>query len=268
EKLFDQWIEGRVLQRYPKVNLAKEEVLFEIRNLTSESGSIEDINITVRKGEIVGVTGLYGAGKTSIGNTLYGLEHYKSGEVFLNGETIQIGSSEECIKNGIGYIHENIKGSLVQNQSVSDNIILANLKKFKSQFQLNKAIKEKTYPYIESLNLKKIRNYQSVSSYSVGSQQKIVFAKWLFADSHLVIIDEPTKNVDVISKIELYNLMTHMVKKGKGILLLSSDVDELIGMCDTLLIMYEGKIVKKLVAKNTTHKEILYYSMGKGNVTK
>jgi ribose transport system ATP-binding protein len=268
EILLKEMIEDRVLKRYPKVNFAKEEVLFELRNLTSESGSIENINLTVKKGEIVGVTGLYGAGKTSIGNTMFGLEKHISGEVFLNGKSIPIGLSNVCIENGIGYIHENIKRSLVQNQSVSDNIVLANLKTFKNNYKLNREITARTLPYIQCLNLKKIRDYKSVSSYSVGSQQKIVFAKWLFANVNLVIMDEPTKNVDVISKIELYNLMTHMVKKEKGILFLSSDIDELIGMCDTILIMYEGKIVKKLIAKKTTHEEILYYSMGKDKPTK
>lgn len=263
ESLFERLAKDSSHRRYPKVHCIKEDVLFEIRNLSSESGSIKDINLTVRKGEIVGVTGLYGAGKSSIGNTIFGFEAYLKGDMFLNGEQISMGSSKTCIKKGIGYIHENIKQSLVQEQSVEDNIILNNLQKFKHQHIFKKEIKEKTDAYIKSMNLKKYKDKPSVSSYSVGSQQKIVFAKWLFADINVLIIDEPTKYVDIISKVDLYNLMNHMVKKEKGILLLSSDLDELIGMCDTILVMYEGRIVKKLSAKRATYKDVLYYSMGK-----
>jgi ABC-type sugar transport system ATPase subunit len=248
---------------FPKLNVMKNEVLFELRDLSTVSKSISNVNLTVMRGEIIGVTGLYGSGKTSIGNSIFGLEETETGKMYLNGTEIPVGSASECHKAGIGYIHENILSSLVQSHSVQDNIVLGNYDKLTKHLNMTNEINEKAFKYIEQLNLKCIGNDQSVSSYSIGSQQKIIFAKWLLADSNLVIIDEPTKNIDIISKIDLYNIINAMIRRGKGVILMSSDLDELIGMCDQIYIMYEGSVIKKMNASTAKKREILYYAMGK-----
>ena len=256
--------EQKTKKSYPKLHVENEDILFELRNLKTSNNSISDINITVRKGEIVGITGLYGSGKTSIGNAIYGLESIETGQMFLQGQEVPLGSPDLCIKHGIGYIHENIIDSLVQNHTVQDNIILGNFDKLEKHILMTKEICQKTTKYVKQLNLKCAGNDQVVSSYSIGSQQKIIFAKWLLANPSLIIIDEPTKSVDIISKVELYNIINAMVRQQKGVILMSSDLDELIGMCDQIIIMYEGRIIKRLKAKNSSKKEILYYAMGKG----
>jgi len=264
EHLLEYMTDDTIKTSFPKLNVVKDEVLFEIRNLTTVSKSIKNINITVMKGEIIGITGLYGSGKTSIGNSLFGLEPFDSGSAYLEGKEISIGSSSSCMKAGIGYVHENIISSLVQGHSIQDNIILGNFDKLNKHFNMTHEINERTSKYIDQLNLKCNGSGQTVSSYSIGSQQKIVFAKWLLADPNLLIIDEPTKNVDIISKIELYNIINAMIRREKGVILMSSDLDELIGMCDQIYILYEGRIIKKLKTANIHKKDILHYAMGKG----
>ena len=255
---------GRVIYETPKTESkvpqdAKE--ILRVENLTVQ-GIIKDISFSLKEGEILGFAGLMGAGRTEIARAIFGADKFDSGKIFVNGKQVYIKSPVDAIKNGIGYLSEDRKRyGLALGLSVSDNMMMGNYNKF-SHFlmvqkkDINKTAKEE----VKSLNIKTPSINQLVKNLSGGNQQKVVIANWLIKECKILIFDEPTRGIDVGARSEIYSLMERLVSMGKSIIMISSDLVEVLRMSDRILIMSEGKKTGELDIKGATQDDIMRYA--------
>ena len=212
--------------------------------LQDYDGKVKGVDISVNRGEIVGIAGLVGAGRTELAQLIYGIHPIKSGKVFINGKEIIPKSPENSIRNGIGLVSEDRKKQgLALNESISMNIISVSLKKIFPKIFINK---KKIYAisrdYIKQLHIATTSAEKQCKYLSGGNQQKVVLAKWLHFDPQILIFDEPTRGIDVAAKMEIYGLMDQLASKGKAIIMISSELPEVIGMSDRIYIMSDGII--------------------------
>ena len=252
--------------KFPKVEAKKEEVLLEVKNL-NRKGVFKDINFSLRKGEILGISGLMGAGRTEVMRGIFGIDPIDSGEIFINDKKVTIKTEKDAINHGIGFVTENRRDEgLVLSMDVKENITLGALNKFlDSPVKLNlKSEVDTTNSYIEKLKIKTAGYQQKTGTLSGGNQQKIVIAKWLLADSKILIVDEPTRGIDVGAKLEIYNIMNELVKSGVGIIMISSELPEVLGMSDRILVMCRGEITGELSREEADQEKIMYYATGGG----
>lgn len=255
---------GRVIYETPKTESkvpqdAKE--ILRVENLTVQ-GIVKDISFSLKEGEILGFAGLMGAGRTEIARAIFGADKFDSGKIFVNGKQVYIKSPVDAIKNGIGYLSEDRKRyGLALGLSVSDNMMMGNYNKF-SHFlmvqkkDINKTAKEE----VKSLNIKTPSINQLVKNLSGGNQQKVVIANWLIKECKILIFDEPTRGIDVGARSEIYSLMERLVSMGKSIIMISSDLVEVLRMSDRILIMSEGKKTGELDIKGATQDDIMKYA--------
>lgn len=235
---------GRELKEYyPKRSVALQDVVLEVSHLCGNGD--EDISFSLRKGEILGVAGLVGSGRTEMANVIFGAVQKDSGEIRINGSKIEINSPNTAIQHGIGLIPEDRKNhGCILNANIRFNISLSVFDKYANWFVLNaKEINKVVNFYSQKLNIRTPSLNQSVRNLSGGNQQKVVLAKTLAADTNILIFDEPTRGIDVGAKQEIYNLMIDLVNQGKSILMISSEMEELLGMSDRLIVLYEGKFM-------------------------
>ena len=243
------------------------DISFEVRNWTVEDSAtgkeiLHNVNLNVRKGEIVGLQGLMGAGRTEFAMSIFGNPshyHIKSGEIFLNGEKVSFDKPRDAIKKGIAYVSEDRKGNgLVLIQNIKYNITLADLECLQNGLSIdeNKEI-QMANELKSSMNIKAPSIMQKVGNLSGGNQQKVQLAKWLFAKPKVLILDEPTRGIDVGAKYEIYQLIIDLANKGKVVLMVSSEMPELLGVCDRILVMSGGRLAGEVDAKNTTQEEIM-----------
>lgn len=255
---------GRVIYETPKTESkvpkdAKE--ILRVENLTVQ-GIVKDISFSLKEGEILGFAGLMGAGRTEIARAIFGADKFDSGKIFVNGKQVYIKSPVDAIKNGIGYLSEDRKRyGLALGLSVSENMMMGNYNKF-SHFlmvqkkDINKTAKEE----VKSLNIKTPSINQLVKNLSGGNQQKVVIANWLIKECKILIFDEPTRGIDVGARSEIYSLMERLVSMGKSIIMISSDLVEVLRMSDRILIMSEGKKTGELDIKGATQDDIMRYA--------
>ncbi len=249
---------GRTLKEtFPTRNNITSEKVLEVVNVTG-SGDV-DISITVHRGEIVGLAGLIGAGRTELARMIFGADKRESGKILVNGKEINIKSPENAIKNGIGLIPEDRKqqGCFLF-FGIDWNITIANIKNLSNNGRINfKKLGLLAKEFIDLLRIKTPSNNQLVYNLSGGNQQKVVIAKTLATKSKIMIFDEPTRGIDVGAKQEIYRLMTGLVDEGSAILMISSDMEELLGMSDRIYVMSEGKIVGELPKKEASQLRIM-----------
>ncbi|MFA7119056.1 MAG: sugar ABC transporter ATP-binding protein, partial [Sphaerochaetaceae bacterium] len=239
---------GRELSNnYPKENVEIGRTLLEVENLHS-TGIFSNINFTVHAGEIIGFAGLVGAGRTEVVRAVSGLDHFDDGKIKVDGKEIVVKSVNDSTKHGIAMLSEDRRRyGLVPIRCVRENISLPNLKRyfFKGRWHEKKEISEAT-KQVDSLRIKTPSLESQVANLSGGNQQKVVLAKWLLKDPKILILDEPTRGIDVGAKYEIYRLMTRIAKEGKGIVMVSSEMPELLGMCDRIYVMATGKMTTVL----------------------
>ena len=259
---------GRELSdRFPKREKNIGEVNFEVRNwnayhpLYSEKKIIDDVSIYARKGEILGICGLQGAGRTEFAMSVFGKSYGEKikGTLIKDGKEIHLNNVREAIKNKLAYVTEDRKGNgLILSNSIKFNTTLANLGGVSSSGVINK---DKEYAvaveYKEKLRTKCPTVEQNVGNLSGGNQQKVLLAKWMFADPDILILDEPTRGIDVGAKYEIYCIMNQLASEGKTVIMISSELPELLGMCDRLYIMNEGRIVGEMNAEDATQESIM-----------
>lgn len=255
---------GRELtDRFPTRNQSLGETVLEVKGLT-KSGHFEDINFSVRAGEIVGVSGLMGAGRTEIMRTIFGLDSSESGEIWLNGKKVHIQTPVQAVKLGIGFITEDRKDEgLILDFSIKDNIVLPTL----ASFAPKGIIREKSETdfvnmLIKRLTVKAESKDIAVGRLSGGNQQKVVIAKWVGIGPKLLILDEPTRGVDVGAKREIYQLMNELTERGVAIIMVSSELPEILGMSDRILVVHEGKLNGELLKENATQEKIMTLATG------
>lgn len=239
-----RWMVGRDLTNtYPPRTTTPGEVVLEVQNL-SRRGELHDISFHLRRGEILGIAGLVGSGRTELVRALYGADPIDRGEIKLHGRTLAIKTPKESIKNGIGFLPEDRKQEgLVLEQSVKNNVTLANLVKVvKNGIISGSAEKAAVDEYVRNLGIRTVNQQVLIKNISGGNQQKVVLAKWLFTDSDILIFDEPTRGIDVGAKYEIYQLMNRLTEQGKSVIMVSSELPEIIGMSDRVLVLHNGRI--------------------------
>ena len=249
-------------QLYPVRNYKEEEVVFEVKNMKGHN--VDDVSFQLHKGEILGITGLLGAGDIELSKMIYGAIPKDSGEVLINGEVKDCSSPRKALDAGIGFVSDDRKQEgLVLERSIRENISLASLKKICKGIHLNKKAEEKNIQSeIKALNIKLSSPEQLAGKLSGGNQQKVVFAKVLESDPDILILDEPTRGVDVGAKAEIYQIMDNLTKEGKSIVVISTDLPELIGVSDRAIVMRAGKIVKEFNKADMSQEAILAYASG------
>ena len=235
---------GRSLdQIYPKEKVGIGDVVFEARNLCRKD-VFNNISFQVHAGEILGFSGLVGAGRSEIMNAIFGLDKLDSGQIFMDGQEIKVRSPQDAIKNKIALVSEDRKiYGLVLCRSIKENISLPNLPKLHKKLFINSA-KEKNAveDYRKSLGIKCATTNVAVGTLSGGNQQKVVLAKWLQSEPKLLILDEPTRGIDVGAKFEIYKMMVELAKKGIAIIMISSELPEVMGMSDRIMVVPKGRI--------------------------
>lgn len=251
---------GRVIYEEPKTSstvAADAPVVLKVQNLKSRE--VKNVSFELKKGEILGFAGLMGAGRTETARLICGADPMSSGDIYVDGKKVDINDPRDAVKCGIGYLSEDRKRyGLAVGLSVTNNAVLSSLDDFTS-FGLisNKKTKAAANKYIKKINIKTPSNEQLVKNLSGGNQQKVVLAKWLIRDSSILIFDEPTRGIDVGAKSEIYKLMNELVNEGKSIIMISSELPELLRMSDRIAVMCEGSITGFLDIKDATQEKIM-----------
>ncbi|MBQ4039713.1 MAG: sugar ABC transporter ATP-binding protein [Oscillospiraceae bacterium] len=235
----------------------RNEVVLEVKNI-SKKANFKDISFRLNKGEVLGITGLVGAGRTEVVQAIFGLNRPESGEIIIKGKKAIIKSPVDAIKQGIGYVPENrLTEGLIQTQSVKRNINVAILDKLKKGIFLGEKSKNaKASEWIEKLNVKPSYPNMLAGKLSGGNQQRVVIAKWLATDPDILIVDEPTAGIDVGAKEEIHKLLRDLTDQGMSIIVVSSELPEVISLCDRILVMKNGRIVAEM-GGDVTQEQIL-----------
>lgn len=256
---------GRELSAvFPKREVECGEVIFELKNFGSRSAGIRDVNLAVRRGEIVGVAGLVGAGRTELAKTIFGLEAPDRGEILLRGEPIKIGHPSEAIERGIAYLPEDRRRhGVVMDFPISANITLASLKRLSGLTGMNfTRERQVAAEYTRRLGVKTPAIYNAVSTLSGGNQQKVALSRWLMTKPSVLILDEPTQGIDVGAKAEIHELMMELAEQGVAIVMISSELPEILGMSDRIAVMHGGTIAKVFDRTEATQDKILSVALG------
>lgn len=248
---------------YPKKNAEIGETVFEVKNLSGTSG-FENISFSVKSGEIVGFSGLMGAGRTEIMRGIFGIDSISQGEIFLEGKKVQLKNPSTAIKAGVGFLTENRKEEgLVLDFSIKDNISLPSIDEFRVRGLIDtKTEDEFVQLLMKRLTVKAQNEDISAGSLSGGNQQKVVLAKWIGIGPKVLILDEPTRGVDVGAKREIYQLMNELAERGVAIVMVSSDLPEVLGVSDRILVVHEGKIAGELSRTEATQEKIMNLATG------
>lgn len=248
---------------YPKKNAEIGETVFEVKNLSGTSG-FENISFSVKSGEIVGFSGLMGAGRTEIMRGIFGIDPISQGEIFLEGKKVQLKNPSTAIKAGVGFLTENRKEEgLVLDFSIKNNISLPSIDEFRVRGLIDtKTEDEFVQLLMKRLTVKAQNEDISAGSLSGGNQQKVVLAKWIGIGPKVLILDEPTRGVDVGAKREIYQLMNELAERGVAIVMVSSDLPEVLGVSDRILVVHEGKIAGELNRTEATQEKIMNLATG------
>jgi len=234
-------------------------VTVEVRNVTD--AFLKDVSFKARRGEIVGFSGLVGAGRTELMEFLFGIRKSEKGEVLLNGKPATINRPHEAITQGIGFATEDRqKTGLFLIRSISENINLISQVKDKGLWNHAKKRSQNTAKMIEQLNIRCRSQAQMAGNLSGGNQQKIVLAKWLLVNSDILILDEPTRGIDVGAREEIYNIINGLAAEGKTIIIISSDLTEILSICQRVIVMHEGVVMAELTHDDRNEESIMHYA--------
>ncbi|MFN7929633.1 MAG: sugar ABC transporter ATP-binding protein [Blastocatellia bacterium] len=256
---------GRELSAvFPKRDVAIGEVVLELRNLSCQTAGVRDINLTIRAGEIVGLAGLVGAGRTELARTLFGLTPADAGEILLRGAAVTINSPAAAIQHGIAYVPEDRRRhGVVLDLPISHNITLATLDRLATFGALDfNRERELTIEYVNRFAVKTPTTFAPVATLSGGNQQKVALSRWLATEPRVLILDEPTQGIDVGAKAEIHSLMGELAARGMAILMISSELPEVLGMSDRIAVLHNGTIVSVLSRAEATQQQVLSLALG------
>ncbi|AEF84753.1 ribose import ATP-binding protein RbsA [Treponema primitia ZAS-2] len=263
----DEMVKGMVgrdiAQKYPKLKVPLGKELLRAEHLTRK-GVFEDVSFVIHSGEVVGFAGLVGAGRTETVRALTGADPLDSGKVFVDGKEVHIRNPRDSIQAGIAFLTEDRKAQgLILIQDIEFNSTIVNLRKYVKHIFLNlKAAKADAEKMVQELRTRTPTVTMPAGNLSGGNQQKVVIAKWLLSKAKIFIIDEPTRGIDVGAKVEVYNLINQLVKDGAAVLMISSEMDECIGMSDRIVVMHEGHVTAELSGDKVTQENVMYAASG------
>ncbi|MDR0876447.1 MAG: ATP-binding cassette domain-containing protein [Treponema sp.] len=267
DRIIKGMVGREITERFPKRNNKIGDVVFEVKDWTvynpdnPEQKKLDNINITVRAGEVVGLAGLVGAGRTELATSIFGKYYGEniSGKTLINGKEVNLSSISKAIESGLAYVTEDRKEfGLVLIETIRENTTLAKLKKIAKNNVINEHDEiVATEDYRQKLNIKTPSILQLAGNLSGGNQQKVVLAKWLFSDPKILILDEPTRGIDVGAKHEIYMIINNLASQGIACVLISSEMPEIIGMSDRIYVISEGRITAELESETATQEEIM-----------
>lgn len=257
-KLIKMMVGREITDVFPKLEAEIGDVIFEIKNLVRDK-KVKDVSIKVRRGEILGIGGLVGAGRSELVEGAFGVHKIQGGEIYVKGKKVKVHGPSDIIKEGVALITEDRKVTgLNLTGTVNDNIAMVAIKKLLSSGLYSKAKARKaSAEYIEKLKIKTPSGDQIVGNLSGGNQQKVVIAKWLLNDPDVIILDEPTRGIDVGAKRDIYLLIGSLVQQGKAVIMISSEIPELMGVCDRIVVMAEGKLSGELSRDQFSQENIM-----------
>lgn len=275
DKIISAMVGRSLTDRFPKRNPAIGEICFEVRDWCVDHPVFDGItvcdhvNFNIRKGEVVGISGLMGAGRTELAMSIFGKSYGAniSGKIFLNGKETQFPTVRAAISKGLAYVTEDRKGNgLILTESIAKNTVSANLKKIVNKRGSIDFDLENKYSVemAGEMHTKCAGVHEDVGNLSGGNQQKVLIGKWLFAEPDILILDEPTRGIDVGAKYEIYCIINEMVAQGKSVLMISSEMPEILGMCDRIYIMNEGKMVGEMSGAEATQEKIMAQIINSG----
>ncbi len=269
DRIISMMVGRTIYEAAPEIpETPSQEVVLEVKNF-SRGGVIKDVSFNLKKGEILGFAGLMGAGRTEVARAIFGADPVDSGEVYVQGKKVHIKSPSDAVNHGIGYLSEDRKRyGVTLGMDVESNIVLAAFKKFLGLLGwVNEA---RTHTMAEHfVNLLSIRTpglQQKVKNLSGGNQQKIVVGKWLAADTNILIFDEPTRGIDVGAKSEIYRLLNDLAQQGKAIIMISSELPEILRMSHRVIVMCEGQVTGELSSAEATQEKIMKYATQRGGI--
>jgi ribose transport system ATP-binding protein len=250
-------------EKFPKQIAEKGVEILRVEGLIRRE-KLNDINFSLFKGEVLGISGLLGSGRTELARSIFGIDKIDSGKIIIKGKAINLKSPRDSINSGIGLLTEDRKSQgLVLNLSLKDNVCLPNLNMFTKYGVVNSKQETKTAKkFIRELRIKTPGIHQKVMFLSGGNQQKVVVSKWLCSHADILIFDEPTRGIDVGSKVEIYQLMNQLTASGVGILMISSELPEILGISDRIMVMHQGKITGEFLQQDATQEKILKCALG------
>jgi ribose transport system ATP-binding protein len=256
-------VDRELEDHFPKEVVPPGEELLRVINLT-RGKELRNISFSLRAGEVLGMAGLVGAGRTSVARALFGVDRIDSGEVRIRGQVVQVSSPAAAIRHGMGFLTEDRKDEgLVLSLSAQNNISLASLDRVSHSGVINRSEeKDLAGRFFEKLRIKATGPHQLVAHLSGGNQQKVVLGKWLARNADILIFDEPTRGIDVGSKVEIYRLMNELTEQGAGIIMISSELPEVLGMSDRILVMRDGGIEAELAREEADQEKIVAAALG------
>ncbi|WP_422484710.1 sugar ABC transporter ATP-binding protein [Gudongella sp. DL1XJH-153] len=264
EKIIEMMVGRKLSEQYPRVATEIGDVVLEVKNLTNRF--VHNVSFQLRKGEILGVAGLVGSGRTELARTIYGVYHPEKGEILLHGSPVTINSPKDAIDNGIAYLSEDRKeNGIVLGMDLVENVTLASLNRYVGKIGNIDKSKERdsTDAYIKTMSIKAASKYQLLQFLSGGNQQKVALAKNLDTNPGILLLDEPTRGVDVGAKKEIYELINKYKQEGMSILMVSSEIPEILGISDRVMVMHEGKVSGILDIADADQEKIMTYAVGR-----
>ena len=264
EQIISMMVGRDLTERFPKKDNTVKEMILEVKNLTAlNQPSIQDVSFELYKGEILGIAGLVGSKRTEIVETIYGIRPKEIGESILNGKTVKNKNPEDAIKNGFALVTEERRSTGIFSMlDIAFNSVISNLDKYKNKFRLlkNKDMEKDTKWIVDSMRVKTPSYTTKIGSLSGGNQQKVIIGRWLLTEPEVLMLDEPTRGIDVLAKFEIYQLMIDLAKKDKGIIMISSEMPELLGVTDRILVMSNGRVAGIVKTSETNQEKIIELS--------
>ena len=262
DRIISAMVGKELKNQYPKAEVPIGETLLEVEGLTKR-GVFEDISFELHKGEIIGLAGLEGCGKNEVIRAVFGAAAYDSGTVKIHGSSLESGGVRNAMKSGIAFVPAERKvDGLFLKQDIAWNMTIASLKQISRGRTLTRRLEDRvSAEYMEKLRVKAKGIRQGISALSGGNQQKVMLARWMMMGGDVFLLEEPTRGIDVNAKTEVYEAIGECVKSGKGVVIVSSEEEEVLGICDKILVMKQGKVTRVMDAKSATTEEIKHYSV-------
>ena len=269
DRIISMMVGRTIFEATPEVpEKPSEEVVLEVKNL-NRGNVIKDVSFNLKKGEILGFAGLIGAGRTEVARAVFGADPIDSGEVYVSGKKVQIKSPSDAVRRGIAYLSEDRKRyGLALGMDVEENIVLATFRKFLNAIGwVNRSqIQTTAQHFVDMLAIKTPSLQQKVKNLSGGNQQKVIIGKWLTADTNILIFDEPTRGIDVGAKSEIYRLLNDLAQQGKSIIMISSELPEILRMSHRVVVMCEGRVTGEVSGAEATQEKIMTYATQRSGI--